>query len=1182
MKKRNNKEFIMSKYFKRLGTNKKTIFISLGIVFSVLMVVWLALVINTKENGNSNDYDNELQNELESFHVADGFEVTLFAEEPMVVKPIQMNWDALGRLWVVSSTIYPHLKSAEEANDKIYILEDTDGDGRADKSTIFADGLLMPTGILPGDGGAYVANSTEILHLSDTDGDGKADKRRVVLSGFGTGDTHHLIHTFRWGPASRLYFNQSIYIYSHVETPSGVKRLEGGGVWQLNPESLDLNIYVKGLINPWGLQFNRWGQSFLTDGAGSEGINYAFPGATFATSPGAERILRGLNPGQAKHCGLEILSGRHLPESWKGSLIAGDFRANRVNRFELEEQGSGYASKQVEDLLWSDNVTFRPVDMSMGPDGAIYVADWYNEIIQHGEKDFHDPRRDQEHGRIWRITAKDRPLVDDPNLSKASIYELLEALKLTEDWSRSHAKQLLKEKGASEVLPELKRWIKKLDQKNPDYEHYLLEALWVYQSFDVVNEELLVKLVNSKNHNARAAGIRALQFWHDDVTNVTELLSKTIDDEHPQVRLESVIALRKIGTAEAARLALSVLEYQMDEFQDFALWQIIRELEPFIMERLKSDQKFLGSTEKTVFALKSMSDPDAIAHLVRLYQRNEVPEQYQKDVLNSIAKWGQKDHMNILFDIALQDYGVQEKGVAAKLDALVEVARQRSMKPSKNLDEIRVFLKSDDEEIVLNAIRLSGYWGVEEMSDDLVRFIREKELNVKKIALDALAKLNAPRAENLMVDLATNKTNSFGLRVLATAQLVSLNTSKAAKLGVQLLKEWPKDKDAADFFKAYLSEKEGTKALAKELMKKKVPQDIAKAVRPAFERQIPWGKHKNEDIALLIKALEASGGNLPSERMPQQLNDQEIKSLVLDINRANGDPDEGEKIFKRINCVSCHAIGGAGGLLGPDLSSLGTSSPVETIIKSILEPSQSIKEGYELQRVVKTDGSVALGYLVSNKSSEIDIRDMSGKTISIAKENIGRLEKQSGSLMPAGLTASLEREEFVNLVSFLSKLGESGKFRVPNERFVRRWEIASDSKGLSEKINNEGLGYCVNESSNISFQPAYSRVSGNLPIEELPVVEISADKQYSFVRFDVEVLREGNINLWLNSEAGIKAWAGEIPLEIMNGAAVAELSIGIVPITLAIDRNIRREEGLSIKLMEPDNSPAQVRLVMGQ
>src|SRR3954464_15871905 len=223
------------------------------------------------------DPDPEL--ERRSFQVADGFEVNLFAAPPPLPKPIQMNFDPAGRLWVVSSEVYPQIKPDQAADDKVLVLEDADGDGKADRTTVFADGLLIPTGIEPGDGGAYVANSTELLHFADSDGDGKADRRRVVLSGFGTEDTHHLVHTLRWGHDGQLYFNQSIYIHSHVETPHGVRRLGGGGVWEFRPETMELDVFPRGLVNPWGHHFDRWGQSFVTDGACGEGLNYALPGA---------------------------------------------------------------------------------------------------------------------------------------------------------------------------------------------------------------------------------------------------------------------------------------------------------------------------------------------------------------------------------------------------------------------------------------------------------------------------------------------------------------------------------------------------------------------------------------------------------------------------------------------------------------------------------------------------------------------------------------------------------------------------------------------------------------------------------------------------------------------------------------------------------------------------------------
>ncbi len=526
------------------------------------------------------DVDPDPEIERKSFQVADGFEVNLFAADPLLAKPIQMNFDPAGRLWVATSEAYPQIKPGEKQNDKIIVLEDTKGTGVADKTTVFAEGLLIPTGVLPGDGGAYVVDSTDLLFLKDTDGDGKADKREVILSGFGTEDTHHMVHALRWGPDGLMYFNQSVYIHSHIETPRGVRTLNGSGTWQFRPATRDLNVFCRGLWNPWGIAWDRWGATFETDGAGGEGINYTFPGAAFATAVGTTRVLQGLNPGSPKDCSLEIISGRAFPDDWQGNLITNDFRAHRVCRYVVTPEGSGYTSKEMPELIKTNHPAFRPIDVKMGPDGALYIADWYNPIIQHGEVDFRDPRRDVTHGRISRVTAKGRKTVDRPRLVDAKIEDLLEALKAPEDWTRRSARRVMQERGADAVAPALAAWTAKLDPAVAANEPALLEALWTYQALDIVEPKLLAEMLNAQDYRVRAAAVRVASAWVGRLPDPLDVLAPRVRDDEAQVRLEAVRALAQVPSVRSAEMALEALDRPMDKWLDYALWLTMRELEP--------------------------------------------------------------------------------------------------------------------------------------------------------------------------------------------------------------------------------------------------------------------------------------------------------------------------------------------------------------------------------------------------------------------------------------------------------------------------------------------------------------------------------------------------------------------------------------------------------------------------
>jgi putative heme-binding domain-containing protein len=899
-------------------------------------------------------------------------------------------------------------------------------------------------------------------------------------------------------------------------------------------------------------------------------------------TPGAERIIRGLNPGQPKHSGLDVVSGRHLPESWEGSLITNDYRANRINRFVLDEQGSGFTSEQAEDILWSNHVAFRPVDITVGPDGAIYIADWYNPIIQHGEVDFRDERRDLERGRIWRLTAKDRPLVEPQNLVDASLDDLFEALTQPEQWTRSQARQVLKERSREDVIRDLDIWWKDLDSSLENYEHHLLEALWVFQAHDSIQEDLIGRLLTAENHNARAAASRVLYYWHDRVDGSADLLHNLVRDPYPMVRRESVISLRRQHSAEAAEIALTVLNESMDQYLDYALWQTVRELEPYWMERIQSDPGFLSDSRQRAYALKSVENSDAVQLLVDMYINGEVPEDYKNDVLQSVARWGTVDELNRIYQLVLNDNLIHPGGTAAYLNTLEEASTRQNLQPDHDLNRIHDFIRAENEQVSLSAIRLIGKWQLTEFRDELADLANLETGDKQRVALEAIAGMEDAESRQILRNIAVN-SDIFRLRVLSVIQTASFDIDLAAELAIDILQNWDDELDPVMLYAPFFQREEGTRLIAEKISEHGIPEEVARAGRQAMQQQIPWYRQGDQNTANLAAAFESSGGTLPPERMPQDLSAQQINNLEREI-RTTADPARGEKIY-RINelmCMNCHAIGGAGGIVGPDLSSLGRSAPMDNIIHSLINPNRNIKEGYELTSVVRTDGSLVMGTLIRQTSSEVVMRDAGDNEVSIPINNVENIEVVPGSLMPPGLTAQLERDEFVDLVGFLAQLGEPGEFRVPDVRLVRRWRMLGDDNQVVNKLNESGPSDVAADDSQLQWRHMYSLVSGDLPMDEIPVIESEAGDRFSFVRFEVDVSSSGNIVLELNSAEGVQLMAGNETMSPQGSSYTLNLSEGIHKISMAVDRGQFENEHLRIQLADASSNPAQAQLVLGK
>jgi putative heme-binding domain-containing protein len=1112
--------------------------------------------------------------ELRSFTVAEGFEVNLFAADPQIHKPIQINFDPQGRLWVAASEIYPQIAPGQVANDKILILSDEDGDGVADKTQVFADGLLIPTGVEPGDGGAYVANSTELLHLVDTNGDDRADESRILLSGFGTEDTHHIIHTFRWGPEGLFYFNQSIYIHSHVETPYGVQRLNAGGIWQFRPETLQLNVLARGWVNTWGHTFDRWGQSFVTDGAGGEGINYLVPGASYATAYGAARILHGLNPGSPKYCGLEMVDGQHLPEDWQGNLITHDFRGHRVCRFSLTDNGSGFAARQMPDVISTDHVAFRPVDVKQGPDGAIYIADWYNPIIQHGEVDFRDPRRDHTHGRIWRLTAKNRPLVPRPQLVSATIPALLEQLKSTETFTRQHAKRVLKERGAEAVLPALQRWWQSLSKSDPDYEHHLLEALWVAQAIDVPQPELLQRVLQSPDSRARAAALRVVPHWADRLNEPTSLLMGFTLDAQPRVRMEAIRAWAAFPSLQAAEQAAAAVDLPLDENLDYALWQMLRESKAeWVAAAARGQFRDDGRLSRLLFAIKAAEAVEAIPHVVQRLSSPSLSANDRTAALQVIALLGAPEHLQVVWDLALDEATSNELRQELLL-ALADSQSRRNVRPPERLSRSIELLSNRPTAIVLAALDCIRVWKLAEAEPAVTAVLKSDsaELAVRTAAIQALASIGSPAVKPQLQELIESSQKDE-LAVTAITAMVGLEPAQAARLTVPWLQRSTDASQQSRVFTAFLQAKGAATELASALKDVKLPADVAK-----IGLRVITGSGRTEDM--LTAALTTAGGISGSPTPPTP---EELAALVQSV-RSQGNAAHGEALFRRADlaCQKCHAIGGAGGKVGPDLISIGASAQIDYLIDSMLAPNKNIKEGYQTI-VVQTDaGQVLSGVKVRETETHLIVRDAEDREVAIPLASIE--EQSSGSsLMPAGLTEKLTRAELIDLTRFLSELGKPGPYAVSTVPTARRWHALLPTKESYTRMTRTSDAQLMSSDDQLQWTTVYSQVDGSLPLPGLPdftldLKFVDNKRHVAFVRTEVQVSQPGVVLVELNDAEHLEFWQDGQPVSPASRMAIP-VTPGVHRWAFAIDLRHRRTP-LKLTLPPSSDSTAQVQFLV--
>jgi azurin/lysophospholipase L1-like esterase len=524
---------------------------------------------------------------IDELDVAPGCRVSLFADErmfPALVNPVQMMFDARGRLWVAVWPHYPERTPTSTSGDALLVLEDTNGDGRADRCTTFLDDLNAPTGFTFHRDGVLVMQAPNLWFVRDVDGDGVADERTIVVMGIDSADSHHTTNAMGLDPACNTTFSDGYFHRTQIETHDGPLRHADGCLWRYEPRSGRVELHAAyELVNAHGKVWDAWGNDLVTNATG----NHTFFGPAISG-----RLDHGKHPGMkefwarpSRPCpGTGMVSSAHFPADWQGDFLnLNVIGLLAITRVDVLRDGSGLRGETVEHVVSADPKklpSFRPICITNGLDGALWFADWAQVIIGHLQHHLRDPNRDHAHGRIYRITHDGRPLATPPRIAGEPIEVLVALLKDPIQDTRTLAKLELGQNAPADVLPHVRAFAASLGDDAGDA-HHLLEALWTCQSLDLVERPLLDRLLRSPEPRARAAATKVLVDWRRQVPDAIDLLLRLAEDADSRVRLHAVRGASFFGgddTPRAAGIVFAALRHETDYYLDYVVTESLRQL----------------------------------------------------------------------------------------------------------------------------------------------------------------------------------------------------------------------------------------------------------------------------------------------------------------------------------------------------------------------------------------------------------------------------------------------------------------------------------------------------------------------------------------------------------------------------------------------------------------------------
>jgi len=964
------------------------------------------------------------QEQLAKFHLPPGFEIQLFASEPAIAKPMNITFDSAGRLWVTDTLEYPYpAKPGTVPRDTVKILADRDGDGVAESVSTFVDKLNIPLGVMPIPRGVLVYGIGSIWRCLDTDGDGRADTRDELYTGFGSRDTHGMINSFTRGIDGWLYACHGFNNDSKTQGSDGQAiAMNSGNTFRMRTDGSHLEYFTHGQVNPFGLAFDPLGNLYSADchtmpiylllrGAYYPSFGKAHDGLDFGPT------MIGHTHGSSGIGGIAYYAAEQFPPEYRDTIFIGNPVTSRVNHDRLKAHGSTYEAIEQPDFISCDDPWFRPVNIQVGPDGALYVSDFYNRIIGHYEVPLEHPGRDRHRGRIWRVVytgqGVDKPAQTAPaqsvDVSRASPDELIALLANGNQTVRTLATHELVDRVGPQAVDPLRTLLASNGTSPGERVH----AMWALERLAGLEPAALDQLLADGDRTVRTQAVKLLaeRTWDDDprvraaLSDPDAFVRRAAADalgRHP--RVENLKPLLDLWASTAAddthliHVARMALRDQLLKDGMYAQVSQVVGSDAAQLDPLANVSLAIKSDDAAQFVWQLIQDrpnltnrESLLHHAVRHLPAGQLPAVYS--FVLGLKQLDQGDQIALVRAVGR---GTQERGATLPAELLAK-AHQLTRESLAATEEVQVRI----------GIELAREFHAA-VFDELASSAGQDATfpNLRTAAMDACATCDVERATEMLGAMLADAAEPASIRQHAAVALARINSEPARKQLMANLQTAPERlavemaavlADSPAGAEGLLASIEAGKASARLLQEAPVVTRLRARRLPGFD----------ERLAKLTASLP-----------PQDARIRELLSRRRElVSSGKSDVMLGAAVFEK-HCAICHRIGERGAKIGPNLDGVGIRG-LDRLLEDVLDPNRNVDQAFRITQVATSDGRIVSGLVLREEGQLLVLADAQGKELRVSTAEIDERSVNQLSLMPSNVPDLVSEADFVHLMGYL-------------------------------------------------------------------------------------------------------------------------------------------------------------------